>query len=95
MNYQLIGDNMQALMVNLNPGEEMIAEAGAMLFCNDAIHFDAKMQGGLLGGLKRVVMGESLFLTHFNSIAPTPLQSLRSAITLRSREISIFLPHQR
>lgn len=70
MNYQLIGDVMQALMVNLEPGEEIMAEAGAMLLCNEAIHFEAKMQGGLLGGLKRVVMGESLFLTHFRCLAP-------------------------
>jgi uncharacterized protein (TIGR00266 family) len=70
MNYQLIGDVMQALMLNLEPGDEVVAEAGSMLFCNQAVNFEAKMQGGLMGGLKRVVMGESLFLTHFHCMAP-------------------------
>jgi uncharacterized protein (TIGR00266 family) len=70
MNYQLIGDVMQALMLNLDPGEEVVAEAGAMLFSNGAVTFEAKSQGGLVGGLKRMVVGESLSLTHFHCIAP-------------------------
>jgi uncharacterized protein (TIGR00266 family) len=70
MNYQLIGDVMQAVLVNLQPGESVKAEAGAMLFCNEGVSFEARMQGGLMGGIKRAVMGESLFLTHFDCIAP-------------------------
>jgi uncharacterized protein (TIGR00266 family) len=70
MQYQFVGDAMQALLFNLEPGEEIVAEPGAMLFCNEAIQFESRQQGGLLGGIKRAVTGESLFLTHFQCIAP-------------------------
>jgi uncharacterized protein (TIGR00266 family) len=70
MNYQLIGDVMQALMLNLEPGEEVVAEAGSMLFCNQAVNFEAKAQGGPAGGLRRIAPGESLYLTHFHCTAP-------------------------
>ena len=44
----------------------MRAEAGALMYMTDAIEMDAKMDGGLLGGLKRKFLaGESLFITYF------------------------------
>jgi uncharacterized protein (TIGR00266 family) len=44
------------------------AEAGAMMFMTDSVEMDAKMEGGLLGGLKRKLLaGESFFITHFRS----------------------------
>jgi uncharacterized protein (TIGR00266 family) len=56
--------------VSIPPGGEVRAEAGAMMFMTDAIEMDAKMEGGILGGLKRKLLaGESFFITHFR--APT------------------------
>jgi uncharacterized protein (TIGR00266 family) len=64
--HEIIGDDMQAVVVSLQTGDEIRAEAGAMTYMTDGITMDARMTGGLLGGLKRKLLaGESLFLTYF------------------------------
>src|SRR5512138_2150966 len=66
--HQIIGDDMQAVILTLGAGDEVRAEAGAMMYMTDSIDMDAKMQGGLLGGLKRKLLaGESFFITYFRS----------------------------
>src|SRR3954466_1604631 len=66
--HQIIGDDMQAVVITMAAGDEVRAEAGAMTYMTDGIEMDARMQGGLLGGLKRKFLaGESLFLTFFRS----------------------------
>ena len=68
--HDIIGDDMQAVVVTLAAGDEIRAEAGAMTYMTDGIEMDARMQGGLLGGLKRKFLaGESLFLTFFRCTA--------------------------
>ena len=62
--HEIIGDDMQAVILSLGPGDVVRAEAGAMMFMTDAIEMDAKMDGGFLGGLKRKFLaGESFFIT--------------------------------
>jgi uncharacterized protein (TIGR00266 family) len=68
--YRLVGDDMQAVVVELDPGETVQAEAGAMMYMESGIEMQTDLQGGLLGGLKRVVSGESLFITAFTNGAP-------------------------
>ncbi len=75
LDYEIIGDDMQMVLVELDPGETVIAEAGAMNYMEDGITFEARMgdgseaNEGLLGKLlavgKRAITGESLFMTHF------------------------------
>ena len=75
IDYEIIGETMQMVEVELDPGETVIAEAGAMNYMEDGITFETKMgdgsnpDSGFLGKLweagKRVVTGESLFMTHF------------------------------
>lgn len=66
MEYELIGDIMQALKITLRQGEEVFAEAGAMLYMGAGIELQAKMQGGLVKGLMRKFLaGESLFMSTF------------------------------
>src|SRR6266516_7757594 len=68
ISYEIIGDDMQAVVIAMAAGDEVRAEAGAMTFMTDGIEMDARMQGGLIGGLKRKLLaGESLFLTFFKS----------------------------
>lgn len=69
IDYRLVGDDMQAVIIALDPGETVQAEAGAMMFMEDGIEMNADLQGGILGGLKRVVSGESLFITAFTNLA--------------------------
>jgi len=63
---------MQAVVVSMGAGDEIRAEAGAMTYMTDGIEMDARMTGGILGGLTRKFLaGESLFLTYFRCTAPT------------------------
>lgn len=66
--HEIIGDDMQAVILSLGAGDVVRAEAGAMMFMTDSIEMDAKMEGGFLGGLKRKFLsGESFFITYFRS----------------------------
>jgi len=69
--HEIIGDDMQAVILTLGQGDAVRAEAGAMMYMTDGIDMDAKMEGGLLGGLKRKLLaGESFFITWFRSQVP-------------------------
>ncbi len=75
--YQIIGDDIQVVEVELDPGETVIAEAGAMNYMEDHITFESRMGDGskadegllgkLLGAGKRMLTGESIFMTHFTN----------------------------
>lgn len=77
VDYEIIGDDMQVVEVELDPQETVIAEAGAMAWMDDNIGFEAKMGDGtetssgffdtVLGAGKRLISGESLFMTHFTN----------------------------
>ena len=64
--HEVIGDDMQAVILTMTHGDVVRAEAGAMMYMTDAVEMDAKMEGGVLGGLKRKFLsGESFFITYF------------------------------
>ncbi|HOC59471.1 MAG: TIGR00266 family protein [Syntrophaceae bacterium] len=77
VDYRLIGDDLQIVEVELDPGETVIAEAGAMNYMDEGIQFEAKMGDGsnpqagwmekLLNVGKRVLTSESIFMTHFTN----------------------------
>ncbi len=77
VDYRIIGDDMQLVEVELDPGETVVAEAGAMTYMEDGISFEARMGDGsepdqglfgkLLGAGKRALTGESVFMTHFTN----------------------------
>jgi uncharacterized protein (AIM24 family) len=54
--HDIIGDDMQAVVITLAAGDEVRAEAGAMTYMTDGIDMDARMEGGILGGLKRKLL---------------------------------------
>jgi len=75
LDYQIQGDNLQVVRIKLQPGQELFAEAGKMLYKTPSIQWETRMSGGsigekLWGALKRTVMGESLFLTYFRATQP-------------------------
>ncbi|HIQ32688.1 MAG TPA: TIGR00266 family protein [Methanothermococcus okinawensis] len=53
------------LKVNLKD-QSIIAETGAMVYMSKGIEIDTNIKGGLMGALKRMVVGESLFLNRFH-----------------------------
>lgn len=77
IDYQLLGDDLQIVEIELDPSETVIAEAGTMNYMEDGIAFETKMgdgsepDKGFLGKLvdagKRALTGESLFVTHFTN----------------------------
>ena len=46
VDYEILGDDMQMVEVELDPGETVIAEAGAMNYMEDGIDFETKMGDG-------------------------------------------------
>ena len=77
VDYEILGDDLQIVEVELDPGETVIAEAGAMNYMEEGISFTAKMGDGskpkegffgkVAGVGTRLLTGESLFLTHFTN----------------------------
>ncbi len=78
IDYTIHGDDMQIVSIELDPHETVIAEAGTMNWMDRGIQFEAKMgdgskpDSGIFGKLldvgKRVLTGESIFLTHFTNV---------------------------
>ncbi len=75
VDFKIFGDDMQFVEVELDPGEATVAEAGGMMYMDDQIEMEtifgdgSQTKSGLLGALvgagKRVLTGESLFMTIF------------------------------
>jgi uncharacterized protein (TIGR00266 family) len=65
IDYQVFGDDLQLLEVELDPGEGIRAEVGTMTYMEDGIEMQTDTGGGILSGLKRAVTGESFFITTF------------------------------
>ena len=58
-------------VVNMDRGEEIVAEAGAMVSMSSGIQIETKARGGILGGLARSFLGgESFFLNTFKAVEP-------------------------
>ncbi|MES2821189.1 MAG: TIGR00266 family protein [Pseudomonadota bacterium] len=79
LDYEILGASAQCVEIILDPGETVIAEAGVMNYMTDGIRFETRMgdgsSGGVLGTLwsvgKRLLTGESLFMTHFSNAGKT------------------------
>lgn len=77
IDFRIIGDDIQLVEIELDPGETIIAEAGSMMYMDTDISYDTKLGDGsqanqgmlkkLLSAGERVLTGESLFVTHFTN----------------------------
>ncbi|MDK2892235.1 TIGR00266 family protein [Methanohalophilus sp.] len=67
IDYEVIGKDMQLVEIELDPGESVRAEAGAMMYMSSDIKMHTSTGGGLFKGLKRMVTGESFFITSFTN----------------------------
>ena len=78
VDYEIHGNDMQYVEIELDPGEAAIGEAGAMMMMQDGIDMDtvfgdgsrgadSGIMGKLLGAGKRLISGESLFTTIFHN----------------------------
>jgi uncharacterized protein (TIGR00266 family) len=77
VDFRIVGDDMQFVEVDLDPGESAIAEAGSMMYMTPEIDMEtifgdgsqqrSGVMGALLGAGKRLITGESLFMTVFTN----------------------------
>src|SRR5262245_37271657 len=77
IDFRIYGDDMQFVEVELDPAEAVVAEAGGMMYMEDGIAMEtifgdgsqrpgsSGFLGALLGAGKRLLTGESLFMTVF------------------------------
>lgn len=79
VDFKIYGDDMQFVEIGLDPNETIVAEAGAMMYMDSSIMFDAVFGDGsdrdggkgfmdkMLGAGKRALTGESIFMTTFTN----------------------------
>lgn len=78
IDYKIYGDDMQFVEIELDPREAAVAEAGSLMYMEDGVQMETvfgdgrpQQSGGLLGMLggaaKRLLTGESLFITMFGN----------------------------
>jgi uncharacterized protein (TIGR00266 family) len=72
LHYDIEGHNLQIAKVHLQPGQEIYAEAGKMIYKSANVDWTTRMTGQslgdkIMGAIKRKLMGESLFFTYFRS----------------------------
>ncbi len=65
--YKIIGESLQLVEIELDPNEGVRAEPGGMTYMEDGIEMETGAGGGLLGGLKRMVAGESFFIITYQN----------------------------
>ncbi len=78
VDYEIIGEDLQAVIITLDPSEAVVAEAGAMMYMEYGVEMATQLSmsegKGLFGKLfeagKRAVMGESFFVTYFANQSP-------------------------
>jgi uncharacterized protein (TIGR00266 family) len=70
IDYKIYGDDMQAVEIELDPGEGVRAETGAMLYMETGIEMQTSTGGGMFSGFKRMLTGDSFFITTFLNNGP-------------------------
>ena len=65
MKYRIVGNNLQMVIIDMEKGERVYAEAGSMVYMSPNMKMEAKARGGLLKGIGRKLAGETFFLTEF------------------------------
>lgn len=67
MEYEVIGTTMQAVEITLAAGESVVTEAGGLAWISGEVGMSTKAEGGLFGGIKRKLAGESFFQTTYTA----------------------------
>ncbi len=76
IDYKIVGDDLQAVVITLDPNEQVLAEAGAFFYMTDGVDMQTSMTtdknkgffGNLLKAAGRMVTGESFFVTTFTNL---------------------------
>lgn len=65
IDYKIYGEDLQLVEIELDPGEGVRAEVGAMVYMEDGIQMQTSTGGGLFKGFKRMITGDSFFISSF------------------------------
>jgi uncharacterized protein (TIGR00266 family) len=65
IDYKIMGDDMQIVEIELDPGEGVRAEVGTMMYMSHGIEMNTGTGGGVFKGFKRMLTGEGFFITNF------------------------------
>jgi uncharacterized protein (TIGR00266 family) len=65
IDYRIYGDDLQLVEIQLDPEEGVRAEAGTMTYMETDIEMQTSTGGGLFSGFKRMLTGETFFITTF------------------------------
>jgi uncharacterized protein (TIGR00266 family) len=65
--YTIVGTTMQAVILEMDPGEVITSQSGGMSWMSGNIEMSTNMGGGLGGLLKRAISGESLFVAEYTT----------------------------
>ncbi len=67
MRYTITGENLQLVNIEFSEDESIYSHGGAMAYMTGNVSMDAKMRGGLGGGLKRAMTGKSFFIVNYRA----------------------------
>ncbi len=73
MRYSIEGGSLPAVIIQLDPGESLISEAGGRSWSRGSITTEAKAEGGLGKTIGRMFSGESLFMSRYTAQAPSEI----------------------
>ena len=102
IDFRIVGTEMQFVEVELDPGESAVAEAGSMMYMTPGIQMEtvfgdgsqqqrSGVMGALLGAGKRLITGESLFMTVFTNQASNAKQQVAFAAPYPGKILALDL----
>jgi uncharacterized protein (TIGR00266 family) len=101
IDFRIMGEDLQFVEVDLDPGESVVAEAGGMMYMTQGVELEtifgdgSQPQGGFMGKLlgagKRLLTGESLFMTVFTNTARSGVHRVAFAAPYPGRILAMDL----
>ncbi len=86
------GNILPAVTIDLEQGESIYTESGAMTWMSDKVKMDTNMKGGFMKGLGRMFSGESLFMATYTAEATEPIYHNRLIFFPEKSKNFTFLP---
>ena len=78
MRYEIIGENLPAVVCRLSPGESMITERGSMSWMSPNMKMETTSNGGVGKALGRMFAGEALFQNRYTAVGQEGLIAFAS-----------------
>lgn len=91
--HRIIGDDLQVVELELDPGEASRGEIGTMMYMDEGIEMQTSTGGGIFKGLKRVFTGESFFISSFKNTTDT-IQNVGFSAAYPGKIIAIDLEEE-